>query len=132
MAYTPTVWASGDKVTSAKLNKLENAVKDVTDTANAAAVAADIIKSVTITVSDGTETFNVKAKALFDALKAGTVYTLKTVDTATFINNGIFAKYDTATGYQFYVHEWDVEAGMITKAYSAAGDDDYPTFSSEG
>lgn len=27
MAYTPTVWTKGDKVTSEKLNKLENGVK---------------------------------------------------------------------------------------------------------
>lgn len=31
MAYTPTVWVTGDKVTSAKLNKIENGIADKVD-----------------------------------------------------------------------------------------------------
>lgn len=31
MAYTPTVWAKGDKVTSARLNKIENGIADKVD-----------------------------------------------------------------------------------------------------
>lgn len=34
MAYTPTVWVKGDKVTSAKLNKIENGIADKVDKVN--------------------------------------------------------------------------------------------------
>jgi hypothetical protein len=123
MAYTPTVWQAGDIVSSTKLNKLENAVKDVSD------AAEDIATKVTITVDEGTgeETFDVKAKSLYDALKTKVVYVVRTVGDVTFINNGIMAAYDTNHGYQFFVREWDNETGAITKAYAAATDDDYPS-----
>lgn len=123
MAYTPTVWKSGDIVTSTKLNKLETAVKDVTDTASAAAVAANILKHVTISVNGdtGVETFDTKAKAAYDAMKAGTVYATRTVDTTTDLYNGMIASYDTSDGYTFYLLG-------VEKAFVAATDDDYPTY----
>ena len=34
MAYTPTVWVKGDKVTSARLNKIENGIADKVDKVN--------------------------------------------------------------------------------------------------
>ena len=61
MSYTPTVWASGDIVTSTKLNKLENGV------ASAGGGGSVLIVNV-----DGNGTLDKTWQEIHDALEEGT------------------------------------------------------------
>ena len=59
MAYTPTTWATGDTITAAKMNKLENGV------ANAGSVLI-------VTYNNDTGRLDKTVQEIYDAMESGT------------------------------------------------------------
>lgn len=68
MAYDPTVWKSGDTITSAKLNKLENGL------AEASGGGTGGVTNVGLTFNDKTKTMNKTWSEINEAFINGLVY----------------------------------------------------------
>lgn len=108
MSYTPTNWKSGDVVTSAKLNNIEQGIANATLLVNA-------------TQSDSGLTCDTKASVMYNAITNGQTIVINipeiggafTVITATAANN----RYEFLVYYDEYV------------TFAATSGDDYPTAS---
>ena len=124
MSYDPTIWKSGDVVTSAKLNKIEKGIEDAGSGGGGGALIA--IKN----LQDFT--LNKTAGEIFDAFYAGQMvidrYETIFDDEVTVSNNGLLicAEYEKGDGYYFYFYEEEIVI------YSASSADDYPAIQHEG
>lgn len=111
MSYTPTNWKSGDVVTSAKLNKLEQGVAE--------AGGATIVH---VDINSSTAALDMTAGAIFEAAQAGPVILAQTD------GGEVIATSPVAVGVgraDYYVK------GIETAEYTSATADGYPTASSE-
>lgn len=102
MAYEPTVWKSGDVVTSAKLNKIEQGI------ANAALL---------VTVDENTGACDTKASVMYNAIANGQLVIIKIEGLGAFT---VMAA-DLQEGYTFEIHD----IGSYIHFVAATGDD-YP------
>lgn len=113
MGYTPTEWHAGDTITSAKLNKLENAV----------ASKGEVLYVEKIWDQNyGIATIDMSAEELYQATLSSTVKLLYYSDGEIESVETISSSYK-GDGYFFYTH-------MIT--YEAATADERPHSSQQG
>lgn len=116
MSYEPTNWKSGDTVTSAKLNKIEQGIANAGGGGGGALIVTHS--------QDGT--LGKTAGEIFDAFRAGqTVISRYETEFDYSINTSynsllIYAEYEKSDGYYFYFYEGDFTT------YSASSADDYP------
>lgn len=149
MAYTPTVWAAGDVVTSAKLNKMEQGIQGASEqllptvspadngkllgVAEGAWTKVDGGGGATVTnvvISEDSEnhylTSNVTAKTLYDAMKSGIVYAIqKENDEIVFITPIYYALHNDRY-YEFNINYYEEYSVSAVSLY-AISDDDYPS-----
>lgn len=85
MSYTPTEWKTGDVVTSAKLNKLEQGVAD------AGGGGVLVVDNVNVTLSETWQT-------IYDAIVAGTPTYVRLVQTGEIPYAVIDAVYEVSVG----------------------------------
>lgn len=111
MSYTPTNWVSGDIITSAKLNKLENGV----------AAAGGLVVNITADETDpDTMVMDVTAGDLYAALEAGQCVSCKFVsDSGNQLGTIAACTYNETDGYGF-------DAGTLG-TFVAQTANDYPT-----
>ena len=135
MSYTPTSWSTGDTITAAAMNKIENGI------ANAG--GALICSS---TIVDGVYTLDKTAQEIYDALLAGTPAYIKYQYGTPSDFTGIlylapiikFTNYDYTSNINIYASKPIQGYVSSTTAvgipgllvYSAGGLDEYPTFAS--
>ena len=122
MSYTPTNWQTGDIVSSQRLNKLEEGVKNAYD-------VMVINGTVSISDRDGTVngvTLQAQAGEIFDAAMAGTPIFLHYTDDSSSSMCAIDSVYmDAENNYSV-----DIKAlGVVLSAQNAS---DYPTYTPEG
>ena len=67
MAYTPTVWKDGDVVTSARLNKIENAIEAIAETN----LLTPLIVEIQEDSETGVKTLNMTWQQIYDAFMSG-------------------------------------------------------------
>lgn len=67
MAYTPTVWKDGDVVTSARLNKIENAIEAIAETN----LLTPMIVEIQENSETGAKTLNMTWQQIHDAFVSG-------------------------------------------------------------
>lgn len=110
MSYTKTTWATGDVVTSTKLNNIENGI------------VAQQALIITLDTSGDQPKFNTKAGVVWEAISNGAnVY----VDMNGFLSPILTAGYWEDDGYEFDMVYW--QTTTLKKAmYLAATADDYP------
>ena len=102
MSYTPNTWKSGDVVTSAKLNNIEQGI------ANAALL---------VTASENTGACDTKASVMYNAIANGQLVIIKIEGLGAFT---VMAA-DLREGYTFEIHDIDSYIHFV-----AATGDDYP------
>lgn len=120
MSYTPTNWVSGDIITSAKLNKLENGV----------AAAGGLVVNITADETDpDTLVMDVKAGDLYAALEAGRYVSYRSYEEGFGYTNGSANGYlyDETNGYQF-----SISMNLSGFEFVAQTADDYPSYSNGG
>ena len=114
MAYSPTEWKTGDVVTSAKLNKIEQGI-------------ADGVMVVQVNFDAQTEeyTFATKAGDIYNAWMSGAAVI---VDGAT-MNNAGFARITAVFSVEGYDYVFVFRDGRYDNLwyFAAATADDYPT-----
>lgn len=110
MAYTPTNWQTGDKVTAAKLNKLENGLAEASEGTGGASFL--IVHSVE-------DTLDKTAGEIYAAMQTGLVIVVDgshvDVLSSAYIESG---------EYYFY-------AGINYTEYTAGGENSYPALEIE-
>lgn len=102
MSYTPNTWKSGDVVTSAKLNNIEQGI------ANTALL---------VTTDENTGACNTKASVMYNAMANGQLVIIKIEGLGAFT---VMAA-DVREGYTFEIHDIDSYIHFV-----AATGDDYP------
>ena len=87
MSYTPTEWKSGDTVTSAKLNKMEQGINTAINSGN--------VLMVNVTYDDeDNATLDKTWKEIYDAMLIGSVIIIENDNNRMFHDNVISAYYD--------------------------------------
>lgn len=123
MTYEPTEWKTGDVVTSAKLNKLEQGVAD-------ASGGGVLVVHMTLDDQTGTATMDKTAGEIYQASQ-DSVVCLKFVFSDELDGGGAATQYlinqfsyspDSAMPFEFLVY-----AGENVMTFLAATADDYPT-----
>jgi len=118
MSYTPTEWNTGDVITSAKLNKLEQGV------AEAGGSGGGFLK-----VGFDTETLTLDKtwKQIFDALSAGyfvNVFTEQTEDGLAWQSQ----VYECLYGDDYIVHAYNLSDGIML-TFTVQSENGYPVVS---
>lgn len=109
MSYTPTTWAAGDTVTSAKLNKIEQGI-----------VTANNSGAFVVEMSNGT--LNTKAGEIFQAFKdEKLVYVHSSIEAQSEAYFQIVSAIAETNQFVFVA----VIEGLAI--FTASGEDDYPT-----
>ena len=142
MSYTPTTWSSGDTITAAKLNKLEQGVAN----AGSGGGGSEAL-IVTVSGTGNTRTMSATFGEIYNALKAGTPVYLQlgineegSIDSSYNCNQNLVPiveayKYDTM--YRVYTCEVtpayfqalsDTLGSPMVRVFQASSSSDYPTF----
>ena len=124
MSYTPTEWSSGDTITAAKMNKLEQGV------ANAGGVVV-IHETITHDGDRTTHTLDHTAQEIYDLLAAGNMVCMIFISDGTG-GDGWGAYY---TFVDIYYDDWDSDAYLVnisSYTYIASSLNDYPSYTEGG
>lgn len=135
MSYTPTSWSTGDTITAAAMNKIENGI------ANAGSA---LICSSTYDSSEGTYILDKTAEEIYDALLAGTPAYIKYQYGTPASYAGVlylapiikFSTYEYTSFIKIYASKPIIATVSGTSAvgipgvlvYSAGGLDEYPVY----
>lgn len=111
MAYNKNTWKSGDVVTSAKLNNIENGIAGVDG------------MNVVLQIDDETMQLPIKAGELYSLCEAGALVRYMYIDDAECGSNVLVAA-NHASGY----YEFSFGYGNSIVTLTAATADDYPAF----
>lgn len=110
MSYTPTNWKSGDVVTSAKLNKLEQGI----------ATGGVTVVPYTVGGVDNPSVIQMKASELLTACQNGVVF-IKNSDTS---GTESLVSCEVVSSAEFYDGAYSFTAGTVI--YTAESANDYP------
>lgn len=125
MAYTPTVWATGDVITAAKLNKAEEGI----------AAANDISGGLSVSISSADDylTFDKTAADVLAAVQAGKSVSIIWDDMDAngeiFIYTLLYVSFDDRTGYHFFTsYNGSTTLSPIGVDFTAASGVAYPSY----
>ena len=111
MSYTPTTWAAGDTVTSAKLNKIEQGI-----------VTASNNSGVFVVEMDGkTSTLEATAGEIYQAFKDGKIIYIHLSSSSMDAYFGIGSMHVEESGFMFFAM-----SAQTTIAFTANSENDYP------
>lgn len=116
MAYTPTNWECGDVVTAELLNKLEEAVEDLSIAIDGEDSGSELPLTISLTTEDNTSTMDKTWQEIADAYPCVRVvnngyYSVDVYEDETNDEYGVVVKYatprtfttDSASGYPTFV-----------------------------
>lgn len=114
MAYTPTVWATGDIITAEKLNKIENGIENVSGSIYAVTITNIDYTNSTFTYD---KTWN-EIKAAYEAgkhvilrkLYVGTLYRILEIESVEFTN-------ETGALKELQFFRIDVNQDIVEKSF---------------
>ena len=115
MSYTPTEWKTGDIVSSQRLNKLEEGVKDAYEV---------------MVINDTKDTLDKTWQEIYDAMAQGKLC-VRTVNTGN-IGDGIYSNIVSNVYFNDTEKNYIVKFGDFSTVYSSILADGYPSIEASG